>query len=128
MCIRDRDNRSHEEAEWDMELLPLELEDLKSLEFDLGLTGFDEHELGRLLLSGHVGLTDENAVLPVPENPISKLGDAWILGTHRVLCGDCTDAATVAKCLNGVRPHLMVTDPPYGCLLYTSDAADERSS
>ena len=113
-AYRLMDNRSHEEAEWDMELLPLELEDLKILEFDLGLTGFDDDELGRLLGADHAGLTDENAVPAVPENPVSKLGAVWILGTHRLVCGDCTDAAIVAKCLNGVRPHLMVTDPPYG--------------
>jgi len=113
-AYRLMDNRSHEEAEWDMELLPLELEDLKSLEFDLGLTGFDDDELGRLLCAGHAGLTDENAVPAVPENPVSRLGDVWILGNHRLVGGDCTDAATVARCLNGVRPHLMVIDPPYG--------------
>src|SRR5678816_1347885 len=113
-AYRLMDNRSHEEAEWDMELLPLELEDLKTLEFDLGLTGFDDDELSRLLGAGHGGLTDENALPAVPENPISKLGGVWILGTHRLVAGDCTDAAIVAKCLNGVRPHLMVTDPPYG--------------
>ena len=110
-AYRLMDNRSHEEAEWDMELLPLELEDLKSLEFDLGLTGFDDDEIGRLLGAGHAGLTDENAVPEVPANPVSKLGDVWILGSHRLACGDCTDAAIVSKCLNGVRPHLMVTDP-----------------
>jgi len=113
-AYRLMDNRSHEEAEWDSELLPLELEDLKASDFDLELTGFDEHELSKLLASGHVGLTDENAVPAVPENPVSKLGDVWILGSHRLACGDCTDPAIVAKCLNGVRPQLMVTDPPYG--------------
>src|SRR5512140_814093 len=69
-AYRLMDNRSHEEAEWDMELLPLELEDLKTLEFDLRLTGFDDDEIGRLLLSGHTGLTDENAIPPIPENPV----------------------------------------------------------
>jgi len=80
-AYRLMDNRSHEEAEWDMELLPLELEDLKSSEFGLGLTGFDDGEIGRLLGADHAGLTDENAVPAVPENPLSKLGDVWILGT-----------------------------------------------
>ncbi len=113
-AYRLMDNRSHEEAEWDLELLPLELEDLKALEFDLGLTGFNDEELGRLLAYGHTGLTDENAVPAVPENPVSKPGDVWVLGNHRLVSGDCTNLAIVEKCLNGVRPHLMITDPPYG--------------
>ena len=109
------DNRSHEEAAWDMDLLPLELEDLKALSFDLELTGFDDQELGRLLsYEGMQGLTDENAVPEAPEQPRSKLGDVWLLGNHRLVCGDCTDPAIVAKCLGQVKPHLMVTDPPYG--------------
>jgi len=107
------DNRSHEEAKWDLDLLPLELEELKELEFDLALTGFDESELERLLrFQG--GLTDENAVPPVPEHLTSKQGDVWLLGDHRLVCGDSTDSDVIAKCLGKVKPHLMVSDPPYG--------------
>lgn len=60
------------------------------------------------------GLTDPDEVPETPETPITVLGDVWILGKHRIVCGDSTEADTVAKCLNGVKPHLMVTDPPYG--------------
>ena len=60
------------------------------------------------------GLTDPDEVPEVPETPITVLGDVWVMGKHRIVCGDSTEADTVAKCLNGVKPHLMVTDPPYG--------------
>jgi DNA modification methylase len=59
-------------------------------------------------------LTDENEAPPLPEKPVSKPGDVWWLGNHRLVCGDSTNPEVVAKCLNGVKPHLMVTDPPYG--------------
>ncbi len=60
------------------------------------------------------GKTDPDEVPDVPETPVTKLGDVWLLGDHRIVCGDSTDAATVGMCLNGEKPHLMVTDPPYG--------------
>jgi len=60
------------------------------------------------------GLTDPDEVPEAPVNPITVLGDVWVMGKHRIVCGDSTEADTVAKCLNGVKPHLMVTDPPYG--------------
>jgi DNA modification methylase len=63
---------------------------------------------------GGGGKTDPDDVPEVPETPITVLGDVWLLGKHRIVCGDSTQAETVAKCLNGVKPHLMVTDPPYG--------------
>ena len=113
-AYRLMDNRTHEEAAWDMDLLPLELVDLKALSFDLELTGFDDQELGRLLSFEGTGLTDENAVPEAPEKPQSKLGDVWLLGNHRLVCGDCTDPAVVGSCLGQVKPQLMVTDPPYG--------------
>jgi DNA modification methylase len=114
-AYRLMDNRSHEEAEWDLELLPLKLEDLKCLNYDLSLTGFNDQELDQLFAShGYEGLTDENEVPETPEEPLSKVGDVWLLGKHRLVCGDCTDPAVVEKCLAGVKPRLMVTDPPYG--------------
>jgi hypothetical protein len=60
------------------------------------------------------GLTDPDDIPEAPAEPVSKLGDVWMLGKHRIVCGDSTDADVVAKCLNGVVPHLMVTDPPMG--------------
>ncbi|MGE0417711.1 MAG: DNA modification methylase [Acetobacteraceae bacterium] len=107
-------NRSASWATWDDELLALEFQDLQDLGFDLSLTGFDPSEIAHLLTEAVAGLTDPDDVPPIPANPVSQLGDVWILGAHRLICGDCTDAATVARVLAGVTPHLMVTDPPYG--------------
>ncbi len=113
-AYRLADNRSGQEAEWDLDLLAIELGDLK--DYDLSLTGFDDEEIDKYLALCEVGegLTDENEVPETPEVPITQLGDIWILGKHRLVCGDCTDADVVVACLNGVEPHLMVTDPPYG--------------
>ncbi|MEO8050569.1 MAG: hypothetical protein ABI833_09160 [Acidobacteriota bacterium] len=105
-------NRSVTWADWDEELLALELQEIQELDFDLSLTGFDSREIDELL-----ALEDEekaNAVPPLPGSPVSRLGDLWVLGTHRVLCGDATDAETVERLLGKRKPRLMVTDPPYG--------------
>jgi DNA modification methylase len=107
-------NRSANWAAWDDELLALEFQDLRDLGFDLGLTGFDPGEIAAFLAEPVVGLTDPDDVPAVPEHPVSRLGDVWVLGAHRMICGDCTDPATVERVLAGAMPHLMVTDPPYG--------------
>jgi DNA modification methylase len=106
-------NRSVTWAAWDEELLALELQELNEAEFDLSLTGFDPKEIDDLLIAPE---EDEraNAVPPLPETPVSRLGDLWICGPHRVLCGDSTSAEVVAKLLGERKPSLMVTDPPYG--------------
>lgn len=106
------DNRLAENAGWDYDLLRLELGALAS-EFDLSLTGFAEDEIASLILD-RGGLTDEDEVPNIPENPVSALGDLWKLGSHRLICGDSTDGDCVDRLLGGVVPHLMVTDPPYG--------------
>jgi hypothetical protein len=105
-------NRSVAWADWDEELLALELQELSEADFDLSLTGFDPREIDGLL-----ALPDEeaaNTVPPVPENPVSRPGDLWLCGKHRVLCGDATSAEAVARLLGDRKPKLMVTDPPYG--------------
>ena len=108
-------NRSAAWAEWDDELLALELQDLKGIDYDLALTGFDAGELRSLLDDGPAtGLTDEDAAPEPPATPVTKPGDLILLGSHRLLCGDATKAEDVARLLDGARPHLMVTDPPYG--------------
>ncbi len=107
-------NRSANWAAWDDELLSLEFQDLRDLGFDLGLTGFDAGEIAAFLADPVGGLTDPDDVPTVPEHPVSRLGDVWVLGGHRLICGDCTDPTTVERVLAGVTPHLMVTDPPYG--------------
>ncbi|MBL6459395.1 site-specific DNA-methyltransferase [Belnapia sp. T6] len=108
------DNKLALNAGWDEELLRVDLSDLRGMGADLSLTGFSEDELASLLVDGTEGLTNPDAVPEVPAYPASQAGDVWILGRHRLTCGDCTEAAVVAKALNGVVPHLMVTDPPYG--------------
>jgi DNA modification methylase len=107
-------NKVAELADWDVDLLKLELEELQELDFDLDLTGFDEKELANLLADPTEGLTDPDEASEPPANPVTVLGDVWLLGAHRIICGSSTDAATVAAVLAGAKPHLMVTDPPYG--------------
>jgi DNA modification methylase len=107
------DNKLALNAGWNEELLAAELTDLKDLAFDLDLVGFDAGELDRLL--GSSGALDgEDDVPAVPETPVSREGDLWLFGGHRLLCGDATLASVVSRLLGGVVPQLMVTDPPYG--------------
>lgn len=108
------DNKLALNAGWDIELLSSEIAGLGEDGFDLSLLGFNENELAALLAEKTEGLTDPDDIPEPPADPVSVLGDVWTLGKHRIVCGDSTDADVVAKCLNGVVPHLMVTDPPYG--------------
>lgn len=105
------DNQLALNAGWDLDTLSEELRGLKDWDFDLSLLGFDN--LDALLARG-AGLTDPDDAPPLPETPVSVPGDVWLLGRHRLVCGDSTDADAVAAALDGVAPHLMVTDPPYG--------------
>ena len=106
------DNKIALNAGWDTGILKLELAAISELGEDLTLTGFSDDEIARLM-GDKAGLTDPDEV---PENvePVAKPGDVWVMGKHRLVCGDCTDALVVDKALNGVTPHPMVTDPPYG--------------
>ncbi len=106
-------NRSATWADFDPELVALELEDLKALDFDLGLTGFDPHEIDEFLFGEMDDRKEEEAPV-VPEHAVTRVGDLWILGPHRVLCGDATSAAGVERLFGSASPALMVTDPPYG--------------
>lgn len=108
------DNQIALNAGWDMDLLSVELSDLKTEDFDIGLIGFDNNFLNNMLLKTMEGNADPDDVPEEPISPVSAIGDVWILGRHRLVCGDCTDALVVEKVLSGVKPHLMVTDPPYG--------------
>jgi DNA modification methylase len=109
------DNKLAELAGWDEDLLRMELKDLQLEEFDLGVIGFSDEELAELLADDEVatGLTDEDAVPDVPEQPVSIAGDLWLLGDHRVLCGDATDLKAVRKLIAGEQADLVFTDPPY---------------
>jgi DNA modification methylase len=105
-------NRSVSWADWNDELLASELQEIQAADFDLGLTGFDPGEIDELL-----AIEDDdraNAAPPLPESSVSKLGDLWVLGSHRVLCGDATSPEAVPRLLDGRKPLLMVSDPPYG--------------
>lgn len=112
-AYRLADNRSAEETSWDLELLPLELSDLSGLGCDLALTGFEEDELAGLLQSVKDGDCGPDEVPGAPLEPITRPGDLWELGEHRLLCGDATDAASVKRLMGGRRASLMATDPPY---------------
>ena len=113
------DNKLAMNAEWDNDLLMLELGELLEGGFDLDLLGFGKDELDALLSPTEAteGLTDEDAVPEVPAVPVTVLGDVWLLGKHRVMCGDSTSIDAVEKLMDGQEPNTMVTDPPYGVKL-----------
>ena len=109
-------NRSVSWAAWDEELLALELQELNEADFDLSLTGFDTKELDDLL-ADPADDAAANAVPPLPADPVSRSGELWLCGPHRVLCGDATSGEAVKKLLGECKPFLMVTDPPYSVSL-----------
>jgi DNA modification methylase len=109
------DNKLALNAGWDDQLLILELTELKELNFDINLIGFDTDELNALLEPDIVqGLTDEDAVPDVPIEPVTKLGDIYQLGNHRLMCGDSTSIDAVEKLMDGQKADMVFTDPPYG--------------
>ena len=122
------DNRSHEESKWDFDLLGLELLDLKGMGVDLDLTGFNFDEIDELLArtESDGGLTDPDAVPEVPETAVTQSGDLWILGRHRVLCGDATSREDVERVLAGVLADMVFTDPPYN-VDYTQPTGGRRN-
>ncbi|WP_235445376.1 DNA modification methylase [Gulbenkiania mobilis] len=119
-------NRSVSWAEWDEELLSLELAELSEAGYDLALTGFDDAEIERLLadieeepvaedeaaVSGESSDADEDDITP-PAVAVTRPRDLWLIGEHRLLCADSRDAAAVARLLEGERAHLLFTSPPY---------------
>jgi DNA modification methylase len=115
-AFRLADNRIALNAGWDEELLAAELDRLKEDGADLNLLGFAEDELDRLLdgLDQDGANEEEDQVSEPPVQAATRTGDLWLLGPHRLLCGDATVATDVERLLDGARPHLMVTDPPYG--------------
>jgi DNA modification methylase len=110
------DNKLSDNSGWDEELLGLELEELRAEDFDLDVLGFDLDEIDRLLQGTEgddAGNTDDDAIPEAPEDPVTKPGDLWVLGDHRLLCGDATVLADVEKALGGGLADLCFTDPPY---------------
>ena len=107
------DNKLALNADWDNEMLALELEELQLEGFDLALTGFDEDELNKLMPVEVEGLTDEDAVPDIPEEPITKPGDIYLLGKHRLMCGDSCSTNDMEKLCDGQLVDIWLTDPPY---------------
>jgi DNA modification methylase len=115
------DNKLALNAGWDDSMLALELKELGETGFDLDLTGFSLDEINALTpLEVEPGLTDEDAVPEAPEEPTTRLGDVWILGQHRLMCGDSTSIDAVEKLMDGQKADMVFTDPPYGMFLDTN--------
>ena len=113
-AYRIADNKTNELAEWNFDLLPIELGALQTAGFDLGMLGFDDEEIARLL-SGDIkeGLCDPDDIPAPPDAAITQPGDLWILGSHRLLCGDSSKPEDVDRLLGGATIQLVNTDPPY---------------
>jgi hypothetical protein len=111
---RLQDNQLNAMTGLDEKLLKLEVVDLAALGSDLSKLGFDESRVAGLLHVVSAGLTDPDEAPPLPAVATSRRGDVWLLGGHRLTCGDSTNPDDVARVLAGAKPHLMVTDPPYG--------------
>lgn len=108
-------NKMAELAEWDDELLAIEFAELADAGFDNLLTGFTQDEIDALTPEQiPEGLTDEDAVPELQAEPVSKLGDVWVLGKHRVMCGDSTSIDAVERLMDGRKANMLHTDPPYG--------------
>ena len=115
-AYRIADNQTGNIAEWDYDLLPLELADLQNMDFDLSLLGFDSDELDKLLNGEDTvveGMTDPDEVPEPPEEPVSKRGEIYQLGNHRLMCGDSTDNVNVEALMQGNEANLLLQDPPY---------------
>lgn len=132
------DNKLALNAGWDIEMLGLEVKELKTEGINLGTIGFSISELNDLLADKTAGLTDADEIPDVPAIAISRLGDIWLMGNHRIICGDSTQPGVVSRVLQGAKPHLMVTDPPYGveydadwrnkAIMVTGEKAGEHGS
>jgi DNA modification methylase len=120
------DNRIALNSGWDEELLKLELQELQGVDFDLDLLGFGDDEIERLLNGDQVGggLTEDDAIPEAPVDPVSRTGDLWILGNHRLLCGDSTVLSDVERLMGGQLADMAFTDPPYN-VDYGNSAKDK---
>ncbi|MBP7547605.1 MAG: site-specific DNA-methyltransferase [Corallincola sp.] len=121
------DNKLAENAGWDDELLRIELEALQAAGFDLSLTGFADDELAALMaeLAGNEGLTDDDAVPEITDDLVSQPGDVWLLGEHRLLCGDATDPVALETLMGSDLADMAFTDPPYN-VNYANTAKDKQ--
>lgn len=113
-AIRISDNQVALLSGWNQELLRVELTELSHDGFDMNLLGFPDMQLVSFMANVPGSIDEAKKTPEPPVNPVSKPGDVWLLGKHRIICGDSTKAEDVTKVLAGAKPHLMVTDPPYG--------------
>ena len=112
-AYRLADNKTNELADWDKLLLPIELGELQAGGYDIGMLGFDEEDLAKILQTENSGLCDPDDIPLPPDAAITQPGDLWILGNHRLLCGDSAKPEDLDRLLNGQLIHLCNTDPPY---------------
>jgi site-specific DNA-methyltransferase (adenine-specific) len=118
------DNKLALNAGWDEAMLKLELADLKALDFDLDLTGFDTDEINALLAEkGTEGLTDPDDTPEPPVEPVTRLGDVWVCGQHRVMCGSSLEMTAIERLCGDQRVDMLLTDPPYN-VAYTGKTKD----
>jgi DNA modification methylase len=123
-AYRIADNQTGSIATWNNELLPIELRDLEAVDFDMSLLGFSDTELSRLMDSGpNPGLTDPDNIPEPPDDPTTKRGDIWILGKHRLMCGDSSNDSDVDRLVAGALIDLTNTDPPYNCKVHSRSNA-----
>jgi site-specific DNA-methyltransferase (adenine-specific) len=131
------DNKLALNAGWDDELLALEIKDLQEQDFDISLLGFEDDELAKIMgaiVEEVEGLTDEDATPDVPDEPITKPGDIYLLGKHRLMCGDSTSQSDMEKLCDGQLVDMWLTDPPYnvayeggtGLTIKNDDMGDEQ--
>lgn len=121
------DNKLALNAGWDEKMLSLEFDELQEMGFDLSLTGFSGDEILALKpLEETIGLTDEDEVPEPPETPVTVLGDIWVLGDHRLMCGDSTSIDAVERLMDGKKADMVFTDPPYGVDYDGGHANDKR--
>lgn len=126
-AYRIADNKTGELAEWNMELLPIELEELRGMDIDLGLLGFNEDDIAKIFATSGGGVkdgnTDPDSIPEPPDDPVTQPGDLWVLGNHRLLCADSGSVEDLDKLLDGNVIHLANTDPPYNVRLMYRTAA-----
>jgi DNA modification methylase len=126
-AYRIADNQTATLSKWDDDKLPLELMELQKVDFDLSLTGFPEDEILRLLTAPPAeGQGDPDAVPEPPADPVTRPGDLWVLGRHRLLCGDATKPEDVARVLGDGHADMLLTDPPYN-VAYEGKTADRMT-
>src|SRR5210317_254357 len=126
-AYRIADNRLNEDSNWDFDLLDIEVKSLLEENYDIDLLGFDSGEIDKFLKNDEEYLADEDEVPEPPKEPITKLGDIWQLGNHRLLCGDSTIQSNIDKLINNNKIDLVFTDPPFGMFLNTDYSSQKAS-